>query len=261
MNSPNGQGGTESAPTAGGRTKAGRYAELVIPGVIVGIVVGLVISLVTGAWRPFHSNLTRTTIHLFSPQEDGWKLSSRYSTVSRAKGECFPGASMAPQPETYRCIGERQIYQTCWGIPVRPLICIWSPWSDSATLLHVEAFHRTIGHPESLKTLRWSPASDRQPPDGLFAREPLVDITSERPPWAFALTNDQRCVRVSGATYVIGGQRANYLCNDGTPGSDGPGQLNWVIGDPDRMREPWEVRYRAAGETETIPVQVVEAWF
>lgn len=255
------KGGETPKPSVRAEAPAKRYAELVIPGTIVGIVVGLVVSLVTGAWQPFDSRIDRTAVHLFSPQTGGWKLNSQYSAVSRDTGPCFPGASMAPQPETYRCIGERQIYQSCWGGPASPLVCVSSPWSNSATLLYVQVFHRAIGRAEDFRRLRWNPRSNRRPPEGLFAREHLVDITSERPPWAFELATGQRCVRVSGATYVIGGLRANYLCDQDEPGRDDSDPLNWVIGDPDRTTEPWEARYRPAGSSETTSVEVVDAWF
>ena len=96
--------------------------------------------------------------------------------------------------------------------------------------------------------------------EGLFSNRVLVIVlnkalarregSSERDPWALRLSNGARCMFVTGATDVIAGMRLNYACNTG----------GWVLGDPNRSKEPWRVYYAPdIQKSDYVETSVLEA--
>jgi hypothetical protein len=237
---------------------AARHLWLVV---LAPVVVGLTIAIATRTWQPWSNTRSDSTeVRLFDPVPRG-TLMPRFTKVSYERGTCNASSNVDPAPEVARCFSRRFILDPCWGALGDKLTCVVSPWSNQAVMLTVTRYTFFIGKPPHYKTIDWNPRSALPPPDAPFAEGHDTDnVVESQPPWAMQLENGDRCVMVSGATYTIAGQRANYICDptgDFAQEADGA----WVIGYPDKSRRLWEVAYLRADSSETRRTSVSMAWY
>ncbi len=217
----------------------------------------------TGAWQPWHTASTRperTNIHLFDPMLETGPLATHFSKVIHVNGSCNAESNVDPVPETSRCFAGNSIYDPCWGVLSTRVICVLTPWSTEVVVLTVQTYTFFVGKPPRWKTITWDPRSDEPPPSAPFGPGRPLDVTKTEPAWALQLANGKRCIMVSGATYTVAGQRANYICSQ-TGDFYGPEAVDWVIGYPDRTRSPWDVAYLPAGQVDTETILVLDAWY
>jgi hypothetical protein len=206
-----------------------------------------------------------TEVRLFTPEN-----LALFKTISRDHGTCSVASNVNPVPEAHRCSGETPhpeeggprkvpvtyIYDPCWGFLETELHCAGDPWTREVTIFRVRTWTYSPRSPGPTRTWR----AGTLPPQGV---PPLVKDTKalrSAPPWAIELSNGWHCIFVSGATSVLGGERANYLCTDEEfpPAEDATG---WVIGFPDRKRSPWIVRFMENKGRQAHEAEVYVAWY
>lgn len=207
---------------------------------------------IVGGWRPWkESGPARTEIRLFASGA-GSGLPTGISIAGTVAGSCNYESNVDSVPEARRCIGKNYIYDPCFGYGTE-LTCVSSPWSTTGTRFHVRRYTFFL---KSNKIVEWDPAGTKPMPVQPRLKD---DVTKTEPPWAVELANGQRCIVVSGATFVVAGQRGNYECSksDGFNGGRGA----WLIGVPDRAAQPWLAYYLAPNTSQTIQVAVRVAWY
>lgn len=206
-----------------------------------------------GDWRPWEdADPARTEIRLFASGA-GSGLPTGLTITRTVSGSCNYESNVDPVPEARRCAStESFLYDPCFGYATE-LICVGSPWSTTATRFRVRKYTFFL---KNNRIVDWDPAGTEPMP--VEPRLP-ADVTKTEPPWAVELVNGQRCVLVSGATFVVAGQRGNYQCSraDGFNGGRG----SWLIGVPDRTTQPWLVSYLAPRTSQTTQVAVKVAWY
>jgi hypothetical protein len=124
------------------------------------------------------------------------------ATAARAagSGQCFSTSITVPTAHTYRCFGDKEIFDPCFASPVRAdpgsVFCYLDPWSPARRLT-------------------------------VTARLPDATPLPHPRPWALQLANGARCISVTGTVPVDHGIALTYFCSNGhAAGLDaGHGQL------------------------------------
>lgn len=248
-----GHNGAVSDPSP--RRRLARHLWLVILApVVVGIVVAVTVAILTGAWSPLghDESLARTEVRLYAVSLFGQPRA--LDIAGKDTGSCSR-SNVNPVPNAYHCVGNRFVYDPCFGDYGVDLVCVGSPWVESGIRFDVRRFRFFI--PETGRTVEWNPRGSAPFPD--VARSGDGDVTKAEPPWAVELANGQRCVLVSGATFVVAGQRGNYQCSKKTGFNAGRG--SWLLGEPDRVGPLWRASYLPDGAFETHQVEVEVAWY
>ncbi len=78
-----------------------------------------------------------------------------------------------------------------------------------------------------------------------------VKLKRRGAPWGIRLYDGQRCVFVTGATFVVGEKRANYMCKEG-----------WGIGRPNRGSDPWTIGFVTGPDDTSVETKSLStAWW
>jgi hypothetical protein len=163
-----------------------------------------------------------TQVKMLKPVVAG-KLASSYTVVRKTTGQC--SASLAnPRPDTRRCFGtaDNGVYDPCFKMNSRELICLNAPWDKKATLM------RTV--------------------KPLTKRKNILDPNTQMP-WAVTLGYGAKCVFLTGVTKEFNDDRINYVCNDRTR----------LFGDFDRTKAFWRISSANQNVYEVSSVQT--AWY
>ncbi|MEK6275534.1 MAG: hypothetical protein AABM30_09370 [Actinomycetota bacterium] len=82
------------------------------------------------------------------------------------------------------------------------------------------------------------------------------------PPWALELSNGERCIFTSGATFTVAGKRGNYFCPHGGRDRFGNQAEAWVVGTPNRSLALWRALYAESREAQSFKeVTIYVAWY
>jgi hypothetical protein len=139
---------------------------------------------------------------VFTPQG---RLAPEFHVSARGRGYCWESSLASTEPDAYRCFQGNQIHDPCFAPSAHAtaVVCFLDPW-HSVTVLRL---------------------TRRLPKAGPPVKGPPL-------PWAIVTTAGRRCVFMTGATALVGGQRVNYGCTDGT----------YLIGYPDTRQALWTIR-------------------
>jgi hypothetical protein len=175
----------------------------------------------------------RTDIRLIAPvAETGLSSQVRIRKVL-PEGECMPFSVADPEnADGIRCGGsDSTIYDPCFYLLHRVrVVCLRAPWSNDAVMIRSVHVHG--------------------PPGSMSPRIANRSRQFNHVPWGLELASGRRCQFIAGATWLLGGRRANYLCEGG----------GWVIGVPDRSSPLWRVAFSGTRNPEAVQVEVVRAW-
>ena len=161
---------------------------------------------VAGAGGAVAAVLLRTQhtdrLAVFTPQGN---LSSRFRVGARGHGYCWEASLAAQTPNAYRCFQGNEIHDPCFAASrdATTVACFTDPWQP-VTILRL---------------------TRRLPRPGAAPGGPEL-------PWAMVTADGRRCVFMTGATALVGGERINYGCTD----------HSYLIGDPDTRRPLWTIR-------------------
>ncbi|HVC80575.1 MAG TPA: hypothetical protein VNL35_08775 [Chloroflexota bacterium] len=126
-------------------------------------------------------------------------------------GDCGMGESQAlDRSDAWRCIVGNEIFDPCF-----------SP-SPHATWVICDV---QPGKPVGIKVTLSKPLATHAP-------------ASDKQPWVITLGDGTSCGFISGATFGVGGQRANYQCS----------KNDWLIGLPITGKVWWAVEARMTGK-------------
>ena len=173
------------------------------------------------------STQTRTVI--FMP----WTASGfghHFGIASKTKGTCWAHSRTTSRPDAWRCSARDDVYDPCFEGLARTdeVACAETPFSTSIVLIR-------LGKP--------LPASTKS-----FARW----LERKGVPWGLRLAGGDKCVYVTGASYLIAGKRLNYACE----------RSGWVAGVPDRAVGLWTVQtVSAPGEKHLVTLPIAAAVF
>jgi hypothetical protein len=146
-------------------------------------------------------------------------LQSGYTVTSKVHGTCSNGSIRSPQrPDAWSCTVNNSVYEPCFSnVALSSVACPSDAFSKKVVLLILD------------KPL---PIKKRNSEGGLYKGGPL--------PWALLLSNGARCY-VTGGAYApaeADTMRPNFECT--TKG--------WVLGFPDKSKQPWQVFYSARSD-------------
>lgn len=132
-------------------------------------------------------------------------LAPQFRVGARGSGHCWEASLAAEVPGAYRCFEGNAIHDPCFAASAhaRTVACFVDPW-HAVTVLRLT--HR-------LSRLRPLPHGSRLP-------------------WAIVTADGRRCAFMTGATALVGNERINYGCTDGS----------YLIGAPDRRSPLWTIR-------------------
>jgi hypothetical protein len=151
--------------------------------------------------------------------------------ASTVRGHCWIGSLAAARSDAWRCLTGNLIYDPCFSSPSAPgiVLCPASgPWTPRAIKIKLTA---------KLPTKYANPG--RPSTTGL--------------PWALVTTSGWRCRLATGATSVVQGRRANYVCT---------GTKDWLWGAASRRSEPWKILVAPASANKLKrTVGIRSAWF
>jgi hypothetical protein len=168
-------------------------------------IIGAVASVLIPSLLTTSTKSAPTAVRIFNPVAG---VDADFKIVQRDRGQCTVGAESDPSnPDAFRCLGRRSIYDPCFSTSSARLVCLSTPWDSRAAL--VTATNPIIG--------------TGRPPD-------------EKMPWALELSNGQKCGLVGGATNVVDGLRENYACLPG-----GGAAYGW----PNEHPKLWTIPYFA----------------
>lgn len=142
-----------------------------------------------------------TRLAVFTPQGE---LSPRFHVGARARGYCWELSIAANTRGAYRCFAGNLIEDPCFASSphARAVYCFFNPWSR-------------------VTVLRLTRPLPKAPP----LQGPVL-------PWAIVTASGLRCVFMTGATALVGGQRINYGCTNGS----------YLIGSPETRSPLWTIR-------------------
>jgi len=161
-----------------------------------------------------------TQINMVQPVHQS-RLKPVYIVDDVVTGTC--SASLAdPRPDAWRCYASNEVYDPCFKMDKKDLICMQSPWVTNVT--KVTAANALISENKDFNALTASP-------------------------WALTLVDGSECIVSTGATKMINEQRVNYSCNDGS----------FILGSIDQTSTTWKVNKKLNGSTVKINVGVV--WY
>lgn len=115
------------------------------------------------------------------------------------QGSCWTESHEAARPDAYRCMSDGTIYDPCFSSDTGAFVVCPTAFPPDMTSIRINLT-------EPLPELPPLPEPPLEPP----------------PPWAVQFADGTRCRFVSGATFALGGGRANYSCEDDS----------WVMGFP-----------------------------
>ncbi|MGA8575881.1 MAG: hypothetical protein WB609_09435 [Candidatus Cybelea sp.] len=172
---------------------------------------------------------TRTQTVIFMPwTRDG--LGHHFGVAAKVKGACFAHSRATSRPDAWRCSARDDVYDPCFeGLAdTGEVACVETPFSTSIVLIR-------LGKPLA--------ASSKS-----FARW----LEHKGVPWGLRLAGGDKCVYVTGASYLIAGKRLNYACE----------RSGWVAGVPDRAVDLWTVQtVSAPGEKHLVTLPISTAVF
>lgn len=157
-----------------------------------------------------------TKVVLFSP--------SGIRGTLDAPADCWETSLAAPRANAWRCIGKNIIYDPCFSTSTQAnyVICAADPSGDTRGLKAM------LAHPLSAPGPYGS---------GIQA-------------WTMRLSDGSVCSFYTGATGLIGGERINYGCTNGSA----------IVGSP-RIGSVWMVKEMKKGQSQLVMTQVVEVWW
>lgn len=182
----------------------GPLARLRLPHRWLGPALGLVA--IAGAGGVAAAVLLRTVhtnrVPVFTPQG---RLSPQFHVGARGRGYCWEASLASTDRNAYRCFQGNTIHDPCFADSTHAtsVVCFLDPW-HAVTVLRL---------------------TRRLPRPGPPLQGPAL-------PWTIVTTDDRRCVFMTGATALAGGERVNYGCTDGS----------YLIGDPDTRPALWTIR-------------------
>ena len=165
----------------------------------------IAVAAIAGAGGALAAVLLRTEhtrrLPVFTPQG---RLAPEFHVSARGRGYCWESSLASTEPDAYRCFEGNQIHDPCFapGSQATTVVCFLDPW-HSVTVLRL-----TRRLPKTGPPVKGAPL-----------------------PWAIVTTGGRRCVFLTGATALVGGQRLNYGCTDGT----------YLIGYPDTRQGLWTI--------------------
>lgn len=213
--------GAETQPQPPHR-RIGGWLWGVITAVLIAVVSAIAVTL-WERWLEGEPTPTATEVRLFTPED-----LAQFKTVRRDRGLCNVDSNVNVIREAHRCFGQKKqqpstetgpdrpphvtyIYDPCWGYLGTKLHCAGDPWTDEVTVFTVREWAYHPGPPGKNRTWRADAEIPRDIPALFEYRSPL---RRPRPrPWAIELSNGWRCIFVSGASFAIAGERANYICS------------------------------------------------
>lgn len=172
---------------------------------------------------------TQTQTLIFMPWTTS-ALDHHFGIASKAKGSCWAHSRATSRPDAWRCSARDDVYDPCFEGLARAdeVACAETPFSTSIVLIR-------LGKP--------LPASSKS-----FARW----LEHKGVPWGLRLAGGDKCVYVTGASYLIAGKRLNYACE----------RSGWVAGVPDRAVGLWTVQtVSAPGEKHLVTLPIAAAVF
>ncbi|MFL6240057.1 MAG: hypothetical protein ACJ735_11265 [Actinomycetes bacterium] len=143
---------------------------------------------------------------------DGRVAAGLHVVTASGDASCWEGSIVAARPDAYRCSTQQNydggnLFDPCFASPtdIHRMLCPSDRLSD----------HRVVA------VTSGSPGPSNPPRAGAAEQ-----------PWDLELAGGVSCRAVSGATDVIAGQRANYVCSDG----------RWLWGEADTSTALWTIR-------------------
>jgi hypothetical protein len=161
---------------------------------------------VAGAGGAVAAVLLRTAhtnrVPVFTPQG---QLSPQFRVGARGRGYCWESSLASTDRNAYRCFQGNLIHDPCFAASrhAAMVVCFLDPWHSVTVLRLTRSLPRT-GPP-----LKGAPL-----------------------PWTIVTSDGRRCVFMTGATALVGGERVNYGCTDGS----------YLIGNPDSHAALWTIR-------------------
>ncbi|MGH2860126.1 MAG: hypothetical protein ACRDLT_01320, partial [Solirubrobacteraceae bacterium] len=133
------------------------------------------------------------------------RLSPEFHIGARGRGYCWESSLASSARKAYRCFEGNLIHDPCFAASphATSVVCFLDPW-HAVTVLHL-----TRGLPRPAAAPKGSPL-----------------------PWAIVTTDGRRCVFMTGATALVGGERVNYGCTNRT----------YLLGNPDTRQPLWTIR-------------------
>lgn len=149
--------------------------------------------------------------------------------VEHASGGCWGGSVGVRRADAWRCHSANHIYDPCFSKPDGGgaiVLCPTSyPWIRRAVEIKLDsALPYRFGNPKG-------------PP-------------TAGSPWGIQTIDGKNCRAYTGATKMIGGRIATYVCSGG----------GGLIGQPRKKSKLWRIRY-ARGSAEPVWKGIKTAWF
>lgn len=127
-----------------------------------------------------------TAVRTFSPWSASGTLAPGLNVSSTLRGTCWTQSDAVGSATTYRCMAGNEIYDPCFTPPRQSnpadAACPLAPWDSTVTVL-------TLSGPL-----------------------PTAGSTAYRFPWAIELSNQARCIVISGTSTSVDGVRLSYYC-------------------------------------------------
>lgn len=172
---------------------------------------------------------TRTQTVIYMPWTSN-ALRHGFGIAARSKGVCSAHSRATTRPDAWQCSAGTDVYDPCFvGIAhTDEVACAETPFSLSIVLVHLG---KPLGRSSKAFT-RW--------------------LERKGPPWGLRLASGDKCVYVTGASFLVHGKRLGYACE----------RSGWVVGVPDRAVDLWTVQtVSAPGEKTLLTLPVATAVF
>lgn len=159
----------------------------------------------------------RTVVEKFVPA--AWAIPASDLGVT-----CFAASIASPRADARRCIGDQVIFDPCFAVTTKSVVCESNPAAGSAGV------ERLVSGPNAVSTE--SPAA-------------------EAPAWALLLADGSSCLRLTGSRGTVNGAVTTFRCDDGS----------WLLGEPTHGTV-WTVdKVAPSTGSPVVATSVTKAWW
>lgn len=198
------------------------------------------------------ASVTQTEVRFVRPFDLEGNLQTPYKADQSKTfrgGNCVAGSIISSDPDALRCFSpSNTVLDPCWTNFRQRVACPRNPWDETVSLLQ-----------DPVIEPKWAPSPEPSsgPPATSSARWDSSTAWALEVLDPFHPNATLRCTMLGGATEVIGGNRVNWSCTNGSSGSF----KGYAIGDlTKRPDKPWTVLYMEDGTSEGRDAILKTVW-